>query len=172
MNTVKSGDTVRVLYSIILDNGARFRPLHDGDTLRFTLGRGAVLAGFERALLDMAQGETRRVRVPAAEAYGEARADKIFTVRRSDVLPEVEPLSVGDVVRVASAPEGDFFAIVREMSDSEILLDANHPLCGQDITFEIQLLEVSPPDADPSAGAGRTDAAPRRNGTLHAAAGS
>jgi len=172
MATVKSGDTVRVLYTIILDNGARFRPLHAGDTLRFTLGRGSVLPGFERAVLDMTEGETRRVKVAAADAYGEQRPDKIFKIKRSEVLPEVEPLSIGDVVRVASAEEGEFFAIVRELSDAEVLLDANHPLCGQDITFEIQLLEVSPADSDPSAAAGLTDAAPRRNGSVHVATGS
>ena len=78
---------------------------------------------------------------------------------------------MGNVVRVASAEEGEFFAIVRELTDAEILLDANHPLCGQDITFEIQLLEVLPTDSDPSAATELTEATPR-NGTAHAATGS
>jgi peptidylprolyl isomerase len=171
MSAVKAGDRVKVIYTICLENGARFRPLHTGDTLEFTVGSDAVLPGFERALLEMSEGETRRVKVAAEDAYGPYRPDKIFTLRRSEVLPKVEPLSVGDVVRVASAEEGEFFAIVRELSDAQILLDANHPLCGQDITFEIQLLEVFSPDSDPAASTALTEAAPRRNGTVHAASG-
>jgi peptidylprolyl isomerase len=172
MTTAKAGDSVKVIYTICLENGARFRPLHSGDTLQFTMGRGDVLPGFERAVLDMAEGETKLVRVPASEAYGAYRPDRIFTVRRSEVAPQVEPLAVGDVVRVASADEGDFFAVVREFNDSDILLDANHPLCGQDITFEIQLLEVSTPDSDPALATSLAESAPRRNGRVHAGTGS
>jgi len=163
MTTAKSGDSVTVIYTICLENGTRFRPLHAGDTLEFTVGRGDVLPGFERAVLDMVEGETRQVRVAAAEAYGPYRPERIFSVPRSEVLPQVEPLSVGDVVRVVSSEEGECFAIVRELNDTNILLDANHPLCGQDITFEIQVLEVSPPAFPP--------AARRRNGSVHAASG-
>lgn len=169
MNTAKMGDTVRVVYTICLENGTLFRPLDDGDTLEFTLGRGTVLPGFERAVLEMAEGETRRIKVAAADAYGPCRPEKIFTVPRGEVRPHVEPLSVGDVVRVASAAEGDFFAVVRGLTASEVLLDANHPLCGQDITFEIQLLDVSPPDSDPVA-SGPAEATPGRNGTAHVTA--
>ena len=171
MSAVKAGDRVKVIYTICLENGARFRPLHSGDTLEFTVGCDAVLPGFERALLDMSEGETRRVKVSAADAYGPYRPDKIFRLCRSEVLPKVEPLSVGDVVRVASAEEGDFFAIVRELTATHILLDGNHPLCGQDVTFEIQLLEVSSPDSDPTASTTLTEAAPRRNGSVHAVSG-
>jgi FKBP-type peptidyl-prolyl cis-trans isomerase 2 len=171
MSAVKSGDRVKVIYTICLENGARFRPLHSGDTLEFTVGCDAVLPGFERALLAMNEGETRRVKVAAEDAYGPYRPDKIFTVDRSDVLPKVEPLSVGDVVRVSSAQEGEFFAIVREVTTTQILLDANHPLCGQDVTFEIQLLEVSPQDSDPCALTAPDEASSRRNGSMHAASG-
>ena len=165
MKIATAGATVKVIYTICLQNGTRFRPLHSGDTLEFTLGRGSVLPGFERAVLGMAEGETRRVEVPAADAYGPYRPDKIFTVPRSEVLPQVEPLAAGDVVRVASLEDGEFFAVVRELGPEGVLLDANHPLCGQDITFEIQILKVTAPEPEPSLGL----AAPHRNGALHAA---
>jgi peptidylprolyl isomerase len=169
MKIATAGTTVKVIYTICLQNGTRLRPLHSGDTLEFKLGAGTVLPGFERAVLGMAQGETRRVQVPSADAYGPHRPDKIFTVGRSEVLPRVESLSVGDVVRVASREDGEFFAIVRDMSSDGILLDANHPLCGQDITFEIHILTVSAPEPDsPSALAGG-GATPCRSGALHAA---
>jgi len=167
MKTATAGATVKVIYTICLQNGTRFRPLHSGDTLQFTIGEGTVLPGFERAVTGMSEGETRRVLVPSAEAYGPYRPEKIFRVQRSEVLPQVEPLAIGDVVRVASAEDGEFFAVVREMADAGILLDANHPLCGQDITFEIQILEVSAPD--PDAPALPRAATPYRNGALHAA---
>jgi peptidylprolyl isomerase len=160
MKTATAGATVKVIYTICLQNGTRFRPLHSGDTLEFRLGEGSVLPGFERAVMGMAEGEVRQVLVPCAEAYGPYRPEKIFSVQRSEVLPQVEPLAVGDVVRVASAQDGEFFAVVRELGSAEVLLDANHPLCGQDVTFEIQILHVSAPE--PAAD-------PHRNGAVHAA---
>jgi peptidylprolyl isomerase len=169
MKTATAGATVKVIYTICLQNGTRFRPLHSGDTLEFTLGEGKVLPGFERAVLGMTEGETRQVLVSSADAYGPHRPDKIFTVQRSEVLPQVEPLAVGDVVRVASAADGEFFAVVREMGASGILLDANHPLCGQDITFEIQILQVTAPEPEPPAALPGGGASPYRNGALHAA---
>ena len=165
MKTATAGATVKVIYTICLQNGTRFRPLHSGDTLEFTLGQGTVLPGFERAVLGMAEGETRQVHVPSAEAYGPYRPEKLFTVRRSEVLPQVGPLAVGDVVRVASAEDGEFFAVVRETGAAGVLLDANHPLCGQDVTFEIQILNVSAPEPDAPRGA----SAASRNGAVHAA---
>ena len=166
MNTATPGATVKLIYTICLQNGTRFRPLHAGDTLEFTLGRGAVLPGFERAVLGMVEGETRKALVPSADAYGPYEPEKVFRMPRSEVRPQVEPLAVGDVVRVASAEEGEFFAVVREIGPEGLLLDANHPLCGQDITFEIHLLEVTGSGADPSLADG---ASPIRNGALHAA---
>ena len=167
MKTATAGATVKVIYTICLQNGTRFHPLHSGDTLEFTLGRGTVLPGFERAVLGMAEGETRRVQVPSADAYGPYRPEKIFTVQSSEVLPQVDPLAIGDVVRVASADDGEFLAVVREIGSAGILLDANHPLCGQDITFEIKILEVSAPDPEPSAAPPRGEA--YRNGAVSAA---
>jgi len=158
MNAATQGATVKLIYTICLQNGVLFRPLHAGDTLEFTLGRGTVLPGFERAVVGMVEGETRRATVPAADAYGPYRPEKIFRMKRSEVLPEAEPIAVGDVVRIAGPEEGEFFAVVREMDSMGVLLDANHPLCGQDITFEIHLLEVTVPGA-----------APYRNGAIHAA---
>jgi len=167
MKTATAGATVKVIYTICLQNGTRFRPLHSGDTLEFTLGQGTVLPGFERAVLGMSIGETRRVEVPSADAYGPYRPERIFTVQRNEVLPQVEPLSIGDVVRVASAADGEFFAVVRDLSPAGILLDANHPLCGQDVTFEIQILEVTAPEPDAPALLPRGKEA--RNGALHVA---
>ena len=169
MKTATAGATVKVIYTICLQNGTRFRPLHSGDTLEFTLGQGTVLPGFERAVLGMSEGETRRVDVSSADAYGPYRPEKIFTVQRSQVQPQVGALAIGDVVRVASAEDGDFFAVVRELTASGVLLDANHPLCGQDLTFEIQILQVTAPEPDSPACLPRGKAAPYRNGALHAA---
>lgn len=165
MNKATNGARVKLIYTICLQNGTRFRPLHAGDTLEFTIGSGTVLPGFEQAVLGMVEGETRKAVVPSADAYGPYQPEKMFRMPRSEVRPQLEPLAVGDVVRIASAEEGEFFAVVREMGPEGILLDPNHPLCGQDITFEIHLLEATPPGA----AAGGTNVASFRNGALHAA---
>ena len=135
------GTTVRLKYTIRLDNGRACPPLAPDEVTELELGRGRVLPGFERAVLGMRPGETRRVRVPAAECGGAPRPEKLIRIARNAPSLKNKELSLGLAVRVRG-PEGDFNAVVLRIDEDSVLLDANHPLCGEDLTFEIEMIDV------------------------------
>jgi FKBP-type peptidyl-prolyl cis-trans isomerase 2 len=128
-----TGTTVRLRYTIRPDQGRAFPPTDPDDLLEVELGTGRVLPGIDRALRGMSAGERKVVRVPAAEAFGPRRPDRKFRIAR----PDAPALRVGDAVRVRGGDE------------SSVVVDANHPLSGQDLTFEIEVLDVSLPSGEP-----------------------
>lgn len=142
MNTATSGSLIRLKYTIRLDSGKAYPPAIPDDSFQFELGKDRVLPGIERAVEGMKPGDYKNVRVAAADAFGPRLADKCFRIPRSESAPNGEKLQVGDVVRVFSASEGSFLALVEQVDDEFVLVDANHPLSGQDLTFEIEVLEV------------------------------
>jgi len=140
-----TGTTVRLRYTIRPDQGRAFPPTDPDDLLEVELGMGRVLPGIDRALRGMSAGERKVVRVPAAEAFGPRRPDRKFRIAR----PDTPALRVGDAVRVRGGAEGEFFALVEAIDESSVVVDANHPLSGQDLTFEIEVLDVSLPSGEP-----------------------
>jgi len=133
------GRMLRLRYSIRPDSGRAFLPDGPEDVLEIELGRTRLLPGFEKALLGMSAGETKTVRIPVGEAYGPRRPELKFRIKR----PEQPALRVGDAVRVRGGANEEFFALVETIEESSVIVDANHPLSGQDLTFEIELLDVS-----------------------------
>lgn len=141
MTTAKPGDTVRVHYTGRLDDGSEFDSSSQRDPLEFTLGEGAVIPGFESAVFGMAEGETKTVDVAAADAYGARDETRIQTVDRARVAPEVA-LEIGTRLK-ATDPAGRVLALtVVGLSEHTVTVDANHPLAGRDLTFDIELLEI------------------------------
>ncbi|MBY4797012.1 peptidylprolyl isomerase [Collinsella sp. AGMB00827] len=134
------GKHVSVHYRGTLDDGTQFDSSYDrGEPLAFTCGAGQMIAGFDAAVKDMAVGEKRTVRIPAADAYGEVRDDMIFKIAKAH-MPEDQDVRVGDQLYLAS-PDGQPFRVkVTEIGVEEVTLDANHELAGADLTFEIELL--------------------------------
>lgn len=141
MAEAKSGDKVRVHYTGKLDDGTVFDTSAERDPLEFTLGEGAVIPGFENAVDGMAPGERKTVDVPSDDAYGPRRDELTLEVKKTE-FPEGAELNVGQRVRV-NQPGGETFLVtVAEVGEGEVTLDANHPLAGQDLTFEIELVEI------------------------------
>jgi len=138
-NSATTGATVHLRYTIRLDDGTEYPPPMPEDSLAFELGRDRVLPGIEKAVAGMRAGDTKSVRVPAADAFGPRRPEMRFRVARGD---EDAILRVGNAVRVSDAT-GDFLAIVEAIDDASVLVDANHPLSGKDLTFDLEVLEVS-----------------------------
>jgi peptidylprolyl isomerase len=138
-HSATTGATVHLRYTIRLDDGTEYPPPMPEDRIEFELGRDRVLPGIEKAVAGMRAGDTKRVRVPAADAFGPRKPEMRFRIERGG---EDDILRVGKAVRVA-APEGDFLAIVEAIDDASVLVDANHPLSGQDLTFDLEVLEVS-----------------------------
>jgi peptidylprolyl isomerase len=138
----KRGDTVRVHYTGTLTDGTQFDSSRGREPLEFTLGEGRVIAGFDAAVTGMEVGESRTVTIPAADAYGERQEAMLLRVPRGQVPPNVEP-RVGQQLQVGRG--GDAVPVtVREVTPEHVVLDANHPLAGEDLTFALELVAVEP----------------------------
>ncbi len=136
-----AGNTVKVRYTGKLDNGAVFDSSKEHEPLEFKLGAGQVISGFENAVHGMSAGEKKTVRIPADEAYGPRRDDMVIRVERSRIPPEID-LSIGTNLRIKQY-SGVINVVVTDMDESSVTLDANHPLAGSDLTFDIELVDVT-----------------------------
>lgn len=140
MAKAKTGDTVRVHYTGKVDDQEVFDSSAGRDPLEFTLGTGQVIPGFEQAVEGMEVGEERSVTIPPEQAYGERRDNMTATVPRDQFPPGVEP-EVGQQLQMNA--DGQAIPVrVTEISADEVTLDANHPLAGQELTFELALVEI------------------------------
>jgi len=141
MTTAKSGDTVRIHYTGTLDDGTEFDSSSGRDPLEFALGGGQVIPGFDSAVDGMAVGENKTVTIPPGEAYGERHEQLVQEVPKSALPDEIDP-AVGMHLQSRS-PEGQVLnLVVTEVADASITVDGNHPLAGQALTFDIELVEI------------------------------
>lgn len=141
MSQPKSGSTVRVHYTGTLKDGSQFDSSREGDPLEFVLGDGQLIPGFEQAVSDMSLGETRTVNIQAEEAYGPRYDELLQTVPR-DLMPEGVELAIGLALQ-GSSPDGHPMRFtVLEFNDENVSLDGNHPLAGEALTFELELIEI------------------------------
>ena len=141
MQQAKKGDTVQVHYKGTLDDGTVFDSSEGSDPIAFKLGEGEVIPGFEEAIEGMATGEKKTQRIPAENAYGERRDELVFSVGR-DQMPEGTEIEVGDMLRVGF-PDGSSANVqVAAMEGDQVTLDANHPLAGKALTFELELVGI------------------------------
>ncbi len=142
MQTAKAGDTVHVHYTGRLDDGTVFDASEGREPLAFTLGQGQVIEGFEQAVDGMAVGTAKTVRIPPDEAYGTRRDDLLIEVPREQ-LPEEMAVEVGMQLQLRREDGGALPVTVAETGDASIVLDANHPLAGEALTFELQLVAIA-----------------------------
>ncbi|MEM8556921.1 MAG: FKBP-type peptidyl-prolyl cis-trans isomerase [Bacteroidota bacterium] len=141
MSTATNGQTVRIHYTGTLADGTQFDSSEGRTPLEFTLGSGQVIPGFDAAVAGMAVGATKTVVIPAAEAYGEPRPEMVIEVGHDQFPAGVVP-EVGQELHLQT-PEGQHVPVrVVEVGDDTVLLDANHPLAGEDLTFALELVEI------------------------------
>ena len=141
MTQAKSGDTVRIHYTGTLDDGTQFDSSAGRDPLEFALGAGQVIPGFDNAVDGMAVGDSKTVTIPVEEAYGERHEQLVQQVSRDALPDEIEP-AVGMQLQ-SQSPEGQvMMLVVTEVGNESITVDANHPLAGQALTFDIELVEI------------------------------
>ena len=141
MSQAKSGDTVRIHYTGTLDDGTQFDSSTGSDPLEFALGAGHVIPGFDAAVEGMTVGDTKSVSIEPAEAYGERHEQLIQDVPKS-ALPDEIDAQVGMQLQ-GHGPDGQVTRfIVSAVADDTITLDANHPLAGHKLNFDIELVEI------------------------------
>jgi peptidylprolyl isomerase len=137
----RSGDTVKVHYTGRLRDGRVFDSSKQRGPLELTVGKGEVIPKFEEALTTMEPGEERTVAIPAEQAYGPRRDDLIVSVDRAKFPEHIEP-AVGQELQVRRDSGATAIVTVTEVSDEQVTLDTNHPLAGEDLTFDLELVEV------------------------------
>jgi peptidylprolyl isomerase len=141
MAQAQNGTKVKVHYTGKLDDGSVFDSSEGREPLEFTVGEGQVIPGFEHGVVGMEPGDTKTLNIPSDEAYGPHRPEGVFEVERAEIPPSI-PLQEG--MRLQANQGGRTIELtVVEFDQSKVTLDGNHPLAGQDLTFDIQLVEVS-----------------------------
>ena len=142
MAQVKSGDTVRVHYHGKLTNGTTFDSSEGRDPLEFTVGSGQVIKGFDDAMLDMNVGEKKTVNIPVENAYGQRNDDMMMEYPKSEFPDDMKP-EAGMELHMSDNQGHVFQVVVTEVQEDVVVLDANHPLAGKDLTFEIELVSIA-----------------------------
>ncbi|GAB4202425.1 MAG: peptidylprolyl isomerase [Roseiflexaceae bacterium] len=141
MAQAKQGDQVTVHYTGTLSDGTVFDSSRGCDPLGFTLGAGQVIPGFESAVLGLQPGESRQMTIPADQAYGQYQDGLLFSVDRGSLPPDLAP-TVGEQYQMRQNDGQPMIVTVRDVNASEVIFDANHPLAGQDLTFDIELVTI------------------------------
>lgn len=143
MAQVQAGDTVRVHYTGMLEDGALIDTSMDVGPLEFTVGQGIVIPGFERAVIGMRPGTLKIEKVPCELAFGPYRENLTTEVDRQKLIEDGITPYVGLELEVHHS-SGMVPILVTQIHDNRVRLDANHPLAGQDLIFEIELVEIVP----------------------------
>ena len=142
MTQAKAGDTVRIHYRGTLDDGSEFDSSAGRDPLEFTLGGGQVIPGFDNAVTGMTVGESKTVTIPPEEAYGEKNPGMVHEVPRAEIPANI-PLHEGAMLSASDGQGRQMQLTVVEANDETVKLDANHPLAGKALTFELTLDSIA-----------------------------
>jgi peptidylprolyl isomerase len=141
LSNVSKTDKVRVHYTGKTDDGVIFDSSVEREPLEFTMGQGQLIPGFEQAVEGMKVGDSTTVRIPADQAYGEKRDDMVVDLSRQQIPPDIQP-EVGMVLQMQQPDGMPLNVTVTQVTEDSVTLDANHPLAGQALTFNIELVEI------------------------------
>ncbi len=138
---VGKSSTVRVHYTGTLDDGTEFDSSRGREPLEFTMGKGMLIPGFEQAVLGLCVGESAKVTIPPAEAYGEHNPELAIRIPIKDVPPQITPKK-GMALQLRQTGGQEVDAVITEVTATEVVIDVNHPLAGLSLTFDIELMEI------------------------------
>mgnify|MGYP002870041836 CR=1 FL=1 len=141
MQQVKEGDVVKVHYTGKLTTGENFDSSAGSEPLEFTVGAGQMIKGFDAALPGMAVGDKKTINIAAEDAYGERSEEAIIAFPKENV-PEDMKLEPGMTLTLSNQQGQPIPVIVVEIKDDAVILDANHFLAGQELIFDIELVEI------------------------------
>lgn len=142
MSKVQKGDKVKVHYTGKLNDGQVFDSSEGREPLEFTIGNGMLIQGFETGVVGMEVGDTKTVKITPEEGYGERNDELVAVVPRSNIPPDVD-VTVGQMLQVQQPNNQTVNVVVTDVSDENVTLDANHPLAGKELTFDIEVVEIA-----------------------------
>jgi FKBP-type peptidyl-prolyl cis-trans isomerase 2 len=141
MAEAKQGDTVKVHYTGKTENGEIFDSSKDREPLEFKIGAGQVIPGFENAVRGMQPGEKKTESVPVEQAYGDYRDDLILEINRKEMPPDIDP-KVGEQLEMVNDRGDRLLVTVHKTGEESIHIDANHPLAGKNLNFDLELVDI------------------------------
>jgi peptidylprolyl isomerase len=141
MTRAKKGDTVKVHFTGRLEDGTVFDTSVEREPYEFTIGQSRIIPGFAEAVMGMKPGDSKTVEIPAEKAYGPHRQDLVANVDRDKIPANLNP-EVGQRLQINQADGQKIPTKVIKITPSQVTLDANHPLAGKDLIFDIQLIEI------------------------------
>jgi FKBP-type peptidyl-prolyl cis-trans isomerase 2 len=141
MQQVKNGDTVKVHYHGKLTDGTTFDSSEGRQPLEFKVGSGSVIRGFDNSVVGMSVGDKKTINIPAEEAYGEVEEDRFMEFPINRFPPDLKP-EVGMTLTMSDGSGQQFPVVIGDVRDDVVILDANHPLAGKDLVFDIELMEI------------------------------
>lgn len=142
LSKAKNGNTIKVHYTGKLNDGSVFDTSENREPLEFELGGGQLIPGFEKAVEGMAVGDSTTVKIPANEAYGEVNDELILNVEKDRLPKDIEP-EIGMQLQVQQPSGEPVPVIVKEVTPDVVMLDANHPLAGKDLIFDIEVVDIA-----------------------------
>ena len=142
MSEAKKGDTVKIHYTGTLTDGTQFDSSEGQEPLEFKLGEGQVIPGFESNVAGMAAGEKKSIHIPVDEAYGQ-RNDEMMEVVERKHFPDDMELEVGMHLQTETFDGSPYMVVVAELNDESVTVDGNHPLAGQALNFDIELVSIA-----------------------------
>jgi|SRR5215203_417400 len=143
MQQVKSGDKVKVHYHGKLRSGETFDSSQGREPLEFTVGNGQVIKGFDQGVMGMQVGDKRTIEIDVKDAYGVKQDEMMIEFPKNQFPPDMKP-EQGMQLMMNNGSGQSFPVTVTEVRDDSVILDANHPLAGQDLIFDIELVEIVP----------------------------
>ena len=142
MAQVKLGDIIRVHYHGTLEDGTVFSSTYqEKEPFEFAVGKGSVLPGFEQAVIGMSVGDTTSISIPPEEAYGQHRKEFVFMMNRSQA-PAGLNLEIGKRLQIRTNQGKETIATITAITEDSVILDANDPLAGKTLKFDIELIEI------------------------------
>jgi peptidylprolyl isomerase len=141
MKHAESGSTIKVHYTGKLDDGTVFDSSREREPLEFTIGSGGIIKGFENGVMGMAVGDAKTIKIPSTDAYGPFREDLVMSVEKSQ-LPHDIPPAKGQMLSLRHPNGESIDVMITEVTSDSVTLNANHPLAGNDLTFELELVEI------------------------------
>lgn len=143
MQKVKDGDTVKVHYHGKLTDGTTFDSSEGREPLSFEVGSGQVIPGFNEGVTGMEVGEKKTITIPSDQAYGEKRDDLLMEFPLDKFPPDLKP-EVGMALNMSNQEGHQFPVMITEVRDESVILDANHPLAGKDLVFDLEVVGIDP----------------------------
>ncbi len=141
MQQVKNGDTVKVHYHGRLTDGTIFDSSEGREPLEFEVGGGAVIPGFETGVMGMSVGDKKTILIPVEQAYGNRQDDLLMQFPKGHFPADIQP-EVGMTLNMSDREGQNFPVVIAEIFDDNVILDANHPLAGEDLEFDLELMDI------------------------------